>query len=110
VLGKRQENPRSVSLLRVFRLVGALEAASYLLLLLIAMPLKYVWDMPIYVRWTGTIHGALFVLFCILVAVVAYARRWPLRTASLAFVSAFLPFGPLLFDHYFLPTDAESAQ
>lgn len=96
--------------MRAFRIAGALEAASFLVLLLIAMPLKYVWHMPIYVRWTGSIHGALFVLFSILVCLMAYSRGWSLKTAALAFFSAFLPFGPLVFDRYYLPSEAEPAQ
>lgn len=99
-----------MSLLRLFRITGALEAGSYLLLLLIAMPLKYVWGMPAYVRWTGTAHGALFVLFCLLVALVTYVKRWPLKIAALAFLSAFLPFGPLLFDRYYLPPEEEPSE
>jgi integral membrane protein len=94
-----------MSLLRLFRFVGTLESISYLLLLGVAMPLKYLWHMPIYVRWTGSIHGALFVLFTILVVMMARQKHWTAKTAALAFGSAFFPLGPQLFDRYFLPSE-----
>lgn len=45
--------------------VSLLEGISYLLLLLVAMPLKYVFDQPEAVRVVGSAHGALFVFFLI---------------------------------------------
>jgi integral membrane protein len=81
-----------------FKLSGSLEALSYLLLLFVAMPLKYVWHLPLYVRWTGSVHGALFLTFCLAIALDARAYRWPLKTSALAFASAFVPLGPWLFE------------
>jgi integral membrane protein len=84
---------------KAFRITAYLEGTSFLVLLLIAMPLKYMWDMPLAVRIVGSAHGGLFVLYCILGALVWRQRKWPLRIAALAFISAFLPFGPFIFDH-----------
>lgn len=83
---------------RFFKLTGTLEALSYLLLLGVAMPLKYVWHMPIYVRVTGSFHGLFFLLYCLAIALDARAFRWPLRLAGLAFACAFVPLGPWLFE------------
>lgn len=91
---------------RFFRVVGFLEALSFLLLLGVAMPLKYVWAMPLAVRIVGSLHGALFVLFCGALAAVQRAEGWPLKLSLMAFVSAFLPAGPLVFDRKFLPPEA----
>ncbi len=93
-------------LLKLFRLVGSLEACSYLLLLGVAMPLKYIWHMPIYVRWTGSFHGAFFVLFCLLAALLGRAQRWPWQVTGLAFLSSVVPFGPWIFDRRYLPRQA----
>lgn len=90
-------------ILRFFRVTGALEAFSYLVLLLIAMPLKYVWHLPIYVRWVGSFHGAFFVLFSIAVALAAYQKKWSIKVTLLAFFSSFVPLGPFIFEHYYLP-------
>lgn len=85
-------------MINFFKITGSLEALSYLLLLFWAMPLKYVWHRPEYVRWTGSCHGAFFILFCIAIAVTARRHLWPTRTTAMAFASAFLPFGPILFE------------
>lgn len=76
---------------------------SFLVLLLVAMPLKYVWGKPIFVRWTGTFHGAFFLLFCLAVVLTARKRAWPLKITMLAFLSAFIPLGPLLFKKILMP-------
>lgn len=89
-------------MLKSFRITAYLEGASFLILLLIAMPLKYMWDMPLAVRIVGSAHGALFVAYCILLALVAKQGRWTFKTVSLAFISAFLPAGPFIFDHQVL--------
>lgn len=85
-------------MLNFFKITGALEAISYLVLLFMAMPLKYVWHRPEFVRWTGSFHGAFFLLFCLAIAL----QRWPLKKSFLAFGSAFLPFGPMLFERRYL--------
>jgi integral membrane protein len=45
------------------RLMALLEGSSLLLLLFVAMPLKYQFGMPEVVSWVGQLHGALFVIF-----------------------------------------------
>lgn len=80
------------------RSVGLLEAVSYLLLLFIAMPLKYAWDMPLAVRIVGSAHGALFVLFCIALWRVLMTTNWPFSRAVLVFIASLLPFVPFFID------------
>lgn len=94
--------------LRLFHISGFLEALSYLVLLFVAMPLKYIWDMPIFVRWTGSFHGLFFILFCLMIVIAGRDQRWSLKVMALAFVSAFLPFGPFIFERRFLPAPKES--
>ncbi|HVF97925.1 MAG TPA: DUF3817 domain-containing protein [Flavisolibacter sp.] len=85
----------SISLLRK---IGLLEGVSLLVLLFIAMPLKYIWHQPQAVKIIGWIHGALFVIFMILVFRVYEQKAWPLKKIVIAFVAAFLPFGTFVFD------------
>ena len=91
-----------IPILRFFKLSGALEALSYLLLLFVAMPLKYYAGKPIFVRWVGTFHGAFFVLFCLAVALAAWRQRWSLKVTAQAFLSSLFPFGPFIFERYVL--------
>jgi integral membrane protein len=81
------------------RLIAILEAISFLVLLGIAMPLKYWAGIENAVKYVGWAHGVLFLLFC---AALLYAmqtttlRFWK---AALVFVAALLPFGPFFVDH-----------
>lgn len=82
---------------------------STLVLFGIAMPLKYLADMPMAVRITGTVHGALFVLLAMML--LAGVRRIPLPTGvALAGIgAAVIPFGPFVFDRT-LKRAAETAR
>lgn len=84
-----------ISLLRV---TGFAEAASWLLLLGIAMPLKYIWHKPEAVKMVGWIHGVLFMLYMSLAVVVAIDRKWKFSKLMNAFISAIIPFGTYFFD------------
>lgn len=80
------------------RVVGLLEGTSFLLLLGIAMPLKYLAGMPEMVRVVGWAHGILFMLYWAAVAHVAVSRRWPLPRVVAALAASTLPFGPFALD------------
>lgn len=84
-----------------FRVVSLLEGVSYIVLLGVAMPLKYFAGNTTAVPLVGRIHGGLFVLFVIALAAVAAADRWPRREVMIAFVAAMLPFGALWLEHRF---------
>ena len=76
------------------RLVGRLEAVSFLLLLGVAMPLKYGLGMPGAVKVVGWGHGVLFMLYCLLVLRAATEYRFKHTLTAGLFVAALLPFGP----------------
>ena len=80
------------------RLVTLLEAVSYLALLGVAMPLKYLWGLPLAVRIAGSIHGALFVVLCFALLRVLQQTDWPLRRAALVFFASLIPVVPFLMD------------
>lgn len=85
-----------------FRILGLLEALSFLGLLLIAMPMKYIWDMPFAVRVVGSIHGGLFVVYILAALYIADKFKWPLKTLFYSWVGAVLPMGTIIFDRKFL--------
>ncbi|KZE68890.1 hypothetical protein AWM68_01055 [Fictibacillus phosphorivorans] len=88
--------------LKTLRTVGYLEGASFLILLFIAMPLKYFLDQPLAVSIVGALHGLLFVLYILAILYVYNVKKWPIMRAFLALVSSVLPFGPFIFDRKFL--------
>jgi integral membrane protein len=76
-----------------FLIVGKIEGYSYLILLLIAMPLKYFYNTPEYVRPIGSIHGALFVAFMILLALMFFKVKLSFKKSVCAFLLSLVPFG-----------------
>jgi integral membrane protein len=79
--------------LRGLRVLSWLEGASLLLLVLVAMPLKYVWGMPSAVRVVGSAHGLLFLGFCLALLRTSLERRWALGRALKLLVLSILPGG-----------------
>ncbi len=88
------------NMLKTLRTVGHVEAISYLLLVLVAMPLKYFANMPLAVTYVGMIHGLLFVAYVAAIAVTFIMRKLTFKQSVLAFISSLLPFGPFVFDRY----------
>lgn len=82
------------------RKTGIAEGISFLVLLVIAMPLKYAFDWPYAVKYVGWAHGLLFVVY---IALAFYAKEfynWPFKKFLLAFVAAFLPLGTFIYDKH----------
>ncbi len=84
--------------LPLLRLVSLVEAVSYLLLLLVAMPLKYVWGWPWAVRVLGMAHGVLFLLLTWLLVRARFEARWSVRRLLLVFVASLVPLWPFALD------------
>lgn len=81
------------------RIAGFLEGTSLLLLLFVAMPLKYIWQQPVMVKIVGSAHGFLFLLFVGWVVYAGVARAWPFWSKTLPLViSSFVPFGTFYMD------------
>ncbi|WP_266366849.1 DUF3817 domain-containing protein [Tellurirhabdus rosea] len=81
-----------------FRLVAVLEGISFLILLFIAMPLKYAAGMPEAVKVVGWAHGALFVAYLFTLIDVWHDRSWSFGRVVLAFVLSLIPFGAFYLD------------
>jgi integral membrane protein len=74
-------------------LSGHIEGVSYLLLLFIAMPLKYFYDMPKAVSYVGMLHGILFVWFMGIIAFCFFKSKISFLKAFICFVLSLIPFG-----------------
>ncbi|WP_127497570.1 DUF3817 domain-containing protein [Paenibacillus glycanilyticus] len=81
-----------------FRWISYLEAISFLVLLGIAMPLKYMFDSPEAVAVTGGIHGLLFSVYLVAIAMMAVLFKWRMIRIAGAILAAFLPFGPFVLE------------
>ena len=83
---------------RRFRIVGHLEGLSFILLLFVAMPLKYLAGWPLGVRVIGMAHGILFLAYLALLYRIASECEWSYRRSAGALAAALLPFGFFVFD------------
>ena len=80
------------------RLTGMVEGLSYLILVFIAMPLKYIWGDPSMVTAVGRIHGLLWVVFCFALVDAKSNKGWTIKQAMVPFIASMLPFGPFVVD------------
>lgn len=78
---------------RNFLIIGKTEGISYLLLLFVAMPMKYIWNMPEAVRIMGMAHGVLFVLFMFSISGLWGQKKFDFKQSFYAFILSLLPFG-----------------
>jgi integral membrane protein len=80
------------------RTVGIYEGISFLVLLGIAMPVKYILGIPELVKYVGWAHGVLFILYIAAVVHAYIAYQWSALKVALALMASLVPFGPFLFD------------
>ena len=92
--------------IRNFLFIGKIEGYSYLVLLLIAMPLKYWADWPQAVRYTGMLHGILFVAFMFTIAILFQKKILGFVPSALAVGLSLIPFGTF-FLHRLLPKKSQ---
>jgi len=81
-----------------FRWIALLEGISFLVLLGIAMPVKYILGFPILVKYVGWAHGLLFVLYGIGLVQCAAEYSWGFNKIVIAFVASLVPFGTFWLD------------
>ncbi len=80
------------------RILAYLEGISFLLLIGVGMPLKYMYEMPKPNLVIGMIHGILFIAYCVWVVVVMREKSWSFKKTFLALLASFLPFGTFVAD------------
>ena len=83
---------------RRLRAIGIAEGISFLVLLLIAMPLKYIFHIPQAVKIFGWIHGALFISYLYLAFEIMGILKKGFTWFAKAFAAAILPCGTFVFD------------
>lgn len=83
----------SANIIRAFLVIGKIEGYSYLFLLFIAMPVKYILAKRELVTIGGIIHGVLFVAFVATILAMIIQVGMTLRKAMLAFLLSLIPFG-----------------
>lgn len=87
-----------VKTIQSLRWIGIAEGISFLVLLIIAMPLKYAMGWPLAVKYVGWAHGLLFILYITAVIAAIRAMNWGFRGVAVALIASLLPAGTFLLD------------
>ena len=80
-------------MVKFFKFIALLEGSSLLLLLLFAMPMKYMFDQPIYVKVIGMAHGLLFITYIILAVMLKFEDKWSWKKFTIIALASVIPFG-----------------
>lgn len=84
----------NTSTLKLFRNTAVIEGISTIILFCIAMPMKYLGDIPQAVTYVGWIHGLLFIAYVYLLGMCWFTYRWKLGRVALFFLASLVPFAP----------------
>lgn len=80
------------------RVMGIAEGISYVVLLFVAMPVKYIAGDPEVVWYVGWVHGLLFMLYILALISVKINVEWKLKKTLIAFLASLIPFGTFILD------------
>lgn len=89
-------------MIKIFRGISLLEGLSLLILLFIAMPIKYLLGNPEYVKHVGMAHGLLFVAYVLFAIMTKFELDWKPKTLLIVFVASVIPFGTFYIDKKYL--------
>ena len=90
-------------MINIFKVVSFLEGISYLLLMFVGMPFKYLESLgktDVYVKMFGMPHGVLFVAYIILAIVLKFMLKWNFKDFSVICILSLLPFGTFFVGKY----------
>lgn len=87
-----------IKTLQQLRVIGITEGVSYVFLLIIAMPLKYIYDYPLAVKYTGWIHGLLFILYIVAVLRAGLLSKWNLWRVGKYLIASLVPLATFFLD------------
>ena len=89
--------------IKTFKFISLLEGISFLVLLGIAMPLKYIWHIDLMVKYVGWAHGLLFVLYIGGALYMFKLLKWTYLELLIVVMCSVLPFGPFYAERKYLP-------
>ncbi len=75
------------------RIISMIEGLSLVMLVLLGVPMKYMFASPAMVKLIGPIHGGLFLLFILMAIISAAEYGWKFKTTAIVMLSSLIPFG-----------------
>lgn len=91
-------------MLNIFKITSFLEGISYILLLFVGVPLKYLGDNPSVVKSLGMPHGILFLTYVVLALVIQKEMKWGTKTTFAVLIASLLQFGTFYINKKYLGT------
>lgn len=89
-------------MINIFKIVSYLEGISYLLILFVTMPLKYLFESPEPNKIIGMAHGVLFLLYIVLAILIKSEKQWNIKTLAIVLLCSIIPFGTFWMDKKYL--------
>lgn len=89
-------------MINIYRLTAFLEGVSYILLLFIAVPIKYLLNEALYVKILGMPHGMLFILYILFSIIAKIKYNWNFRKFLVISIASLVPFGTFYIDKKYL--------
>jgi len=89
-------------MVKLFKYIALLEGISLLLLLFFAMPMKYIYELPIYVKVIGMAHGLLFIAYIALAVMLKIEEKWPIKKFVIVCIASIVPFGTFYVEKKYL--------
>jgi len=88
--------------LKSFRIISIFEGVSFLVLLGIGMPLKYMAGIPEVVQVVGMAHGLLFIMYIFAAILIKQKLNWSMQTLLIVIFCSIIPFGPFYVERKYL--------
>lgn len=88
--------------LRNFRILAFVEGVSFLLILFVTMPLKYLYETPLPNKVVGIVHGFLFIGYCLYALQLKWERSWSIGKLLWLWLASIVPFGTFVADRKLL--------
>lgn len=85
-----------------FRIISFLEGLSYILLLFIATPIKYMLGNDLFVKILGMPHGLLFIAYLVIATILKYNLNWKTKTYAIILIASVVPFGTFYINKKYL--------
>lgn len=89
-------------MIKTFKIISLLEGISYILLLFVGVPLKYIGDNDVLVKLLGMPHGILFMAYIILALAIRTLMDWNNKTTFIVLIASIIPFGTFYINKKYL--------
>ncbi len=89
-------------MIKIFKIIAFLEGISLLLLLFFAMPMKYIYEQPIFVKTIGMAHGLLFIAYILVAIMLKIEDKWEIKKFSIICIASIIPFGTFYIEKKYL--------